>query len=140
MKQKITFFFYTFILLATIVVMAVFCLSINKNTTFAKINNTERVKDEILIKYNGNDELYNIKIAQAEDFLKILDSLNKRPDIEYAEPNYLYNASLIPSDTYYGKQWYLEKIKAPQAWNIVRESKNVVIAIIDSGVQIDHPD
>lgn len=52
----------------------------------------------------------------------------------------LYKAALSPSDSYYGNQWYLQKIKAQTAWEERRESPDIVIAIIDSGVQINHPD
>ena len=48
--------------------------------------------------------------------------------------------AIIPSDIYYTDQWYLQKIKAKEAWDKVRESPNVIIAVIDSGVQINHPD
>jgi subtilisin family serine protease len=52
----------------------------------------------------------------------------------------LYKSALSPTDSYYGNQWYLQKIKAPIAWDERRESPDIVIAIIDSGVQINHPD
>ena len=51
-----------------------------------------------------------------------------------------YYSAIIPSDSYYNNAWYLNKIKAADAWDIVRETPNVTIAIIDSGVQISHPD
>lgn len=50
------------------------------------------------------------------------------------------NAAVTPNDTHYSKQWYLDRIKANNAWEGISESPNVIIAIIDSGVQIDHPD
>ncbi len=99
-----------------------------------------RKADEILVKFKNSDKINVIKTAQSHDFYKALDSYNNNPAVEYAEPNYLYRASIIPSDTYYNNQWYLQKIKATEAWNEVRESPDVVIAIIDSGVQINHPD
>ena len=46
----------------------------------------------------------------------------------------------IPDDPYYGRQWYLSKIRADKAWNRISASPDIVIAVIDSGVQIDHPD
>jgi len=49
-------------------------------------------------------------------------------------------ASLTPNDPYYSNQWYLAKIKADDAWNIISESPDIVIAVIDSGVDINHPD
>ncbi len=52
----------------------------------------------------------------------------------------LVTKALIPNDFYYSKQWYLEKIKAPSAWETTTSANDVIVAIIDSGVQIDHPD
>jgi len=51
-----------------------------------------------------------------------------------------FNTSILPTDSEFSKLWHLEKIQAPSAWNLVRESKDTIIAIIDSGVQITHPD
>ncbi len=99
-----------------------------------------RVADEILVKFKEAKLPTTIKIDQAGDFDKILSYYNNLSEVEYAEPNYLYQASIIPSDTFFNNQWYLQKIKATEAWDTVRESPNVVIAILDSGVQINHPD
>jgi len=49
-------------------------------------------------------------------------------------------ASLVPNDPYYKNQWYLSKIKADSAWSKISESPDIVIAVIDSGVDINHPD
>ncbi len=49
-------------------------------------------------------------------------------------------ASFLPNDYHYSKQWYLTRIKAPSAWEKASRSPNVTIAVIDAGVQIDHPD
>lgn len=49
-------------------------------------------------------------------------------------------ANITPNDPYYGNQWYLTKIKADSAWNKISASSDIVIAIIDSGIQISHPD
>src|SRR3989338_4095636 len=48
--------------------------------------------------------------------------------------------SVIPNDPHYQEQWHLEKIGLPQAWSITRGNDNIVIAVIDTGVDIDHPD
>lgn len=50
------------------------------------------------------------------------------------------SAAVVPSDLYYSNQWYLSKIKADKAWEKISKSPDIVIAVIDSGVQIDHPD
>ena len=49
-------------------------------------------------------------------------------------------ASLRPNDAFYGNQWYLAKIKADNAWDKINKSPDIVVAVIDSGIQIDHPD
>ncbi len=44
------------------------------------------------------------------------------------------------NDPLYDHQWYLEKISAPEAWNTATGSRDVVVAVIDSGVDFDHED
>lgn len=47
----------------------------------------------------------------------------------------------LPTDPdYASEQWYLQKIKASQAWDFTRGSEDIVVAVLDSGVNIDHPD
>jgi subtilisin family serine protease len=48
--------------------------------------------------------------------------------------------AVAPNDQYYSRQWYLPKIKAEAAWDKVTGSPDVVIAVIDSGIDINHPD
>jgi subtilisin family serine protease len=50
------------------------------------------------------------------------------------------SAGITPNDPLFGNQWYLSKIKADSAWGKVSESPEAVIAVIDSGIQINHPD
>lgn len=48
--------------------------------------------------------------------------------------------AITPTDTYLSRQWYLSKIKAREAWNIRHDAKSVVVAVLDSGIDINHPD
>lgn len=50
------------------------------------------------------------------------------------------SASFLPNDTHVNKQWYLSRIQAPSAWQKINRSPNIIIAVIDSGIDIDHPD
>jgi hypothetical protein len=97
--------------------------------------------DGILVKFKNSEKTETIKILPGEDLNNILDRYNADKKVEYAEPNYLYHqSSVTPNDPYYGNQWYLQKIKAPVAWETVNQSPSITIAIIDSGIQITHPD
>ncbi|MBI4652891.1 S8 family serine peptidase [Candidatus Kuenenbacteria bacterium] len=48
--------------------------------------------------------------------------------------------ALVPNDPDYSKQWYLSAIKANQAWDITTGSPEIIVAVLDGGVDIDHPD
>ena len=74
------------------------------------------------------------------------------PDVEYAEPNYIRKPTTIPNDTIFGQQWALNNtgafaggtpdadIDAPEAWDVSTGSRGVIIAVIDTGVDYNHPD
>lgn len=44
------------------------------------------------------------------------------------------------NDTFLSRQWYLDAIHAREAWNVATGSRDVIIAVIDSGVDVSHPD
>jgi Subtilisin-like serine proteases len=49
-------------------------------------------------------------------------------------------AGITPNDPYYLRQWYLPKIEADSAWTKIKETPDIKIAVIDSGVDINNPD
>jgi len=142
MKKRLTSFFIGFVCLLAVSAGFFLLLSVKSGEAGSEnsLENNIRKADEILVKFKDSDKINTVKIAQADDFYEILDYFNNNSETEYAEPNYLYNAAIIPSDTYYKNQWHLIKIKAPEAWDYTRESPEIIIAIVDSGVQISHLD
>ncbi|MEW6210824.1 MAG: S8 family peptidase [Acidobacteriota bacterium] len=70
------------------------------------------------------------------------------PRVEYAEPNYYcYTADTMPDDPMFSQMWGLHNtaragvdINAPRAWDITTGADNVVVAVIDTGVDLSHPD
>lgn len=75
-----------------------------------------------------------------------VDSLKRTyealPEVEYAEPNYLHQASqtsTAPNDFYYSQMWNLEKIRMPEAWGITRGS-DIKVAVLDTGIDTTHPE
>lgn len=78
--------------------------------------------------------------AEAADTLALLARLRARPDVLYAQPNYLRTASFVPNDPLYADQWHYPMIGLEEAWEVTRGSPDVVVAVLDTGVVIDHED
>lgn len=49
-------------------------------------------------------------------------------------------AGITPNDPYYSRQWYLPRIEADLAWTKIKETPDITIAVIDSGVDLKNPD
>ncbi len=65
------------------------------------------------------------------------------PWVDFAQPNYIYSRySVTPNDPYYTApgQPNLLKIKAPEAWSITTGNHDVVVAVADTGANVNHPD
>ena len=60
--------------------------------------------------------------------------------VEMAEPNFLMNTQVVPDDPEYVEQWALGNIRAPEAWGLETGRSDVVVAVIDTGVDYLHPD
>ncbi|MEM2872942.1 MAG: S8 family serine peptidase [Nitrososphaerales archaeon] len=78
--------------------------------------------------------------APQKAFQSIKSELLTNPLIDFVEEDFRIPPSIIPNDQYYSSQWHLGKILAPQAWDISTGDSNVIIAVLDSGVDPNHPD
>ncbi len=74
-----------------------------------------------------------------DDLHTLADVLEKDPDVEYAEPNYLVKSQALPNDAKLRQQWHVPIAGLPVAWD-VQTTTTKVIAVLDSGIDIDHPD
>lgn len=71
--------------------------------------------------------------------------LSSRPEITFIEPNVERHIAVTPDDTHYDLQYYLDQsndadIDAPEAWELTTGSATIVVAVVDTGVYLDHPD
>ena len=61
--------------------------------------------------------------------------------VDYVEPNTVVNINSIPNDVYYkNSEWNMPMISAPAAWDKTNGSANVIIGVIDTGIEPTHPD
>ena len=72
---------------------------------------------------------------------EMVTRLRRAPGVELVEPHYLVHAAVItPSDPYWVSQYGPVRIQAPQAWEITTGSISVTLAVIDTGIDFNHPD
>ncbi len=122
------------------------------------------VSAEKLIEDDSVPELSNVYIFSIDEDVNVFSAAEAYMNdinIEYAEPNYVYQFCVTPNDPHFNDQWALHNIgqmypsdgrfnpppgtpdcdiDAPEAWDIETGSPDVVIAIIDTGVDYTHPD
>ncbi len=91
-------------------------------------------------KETGLSAVYKIRLPKGLDPNEAARRYMRNPDVEYAEPNYIYKISETVNDPFFSSQWMHSNIGTEYAWNITAGSLNVTIAIIDTGVDWDHPD
>lgn len=97
-------------------------------------------------KFNKGEEglsrVYLLKFNSSEDPFEIARKLSKSSELEWAEPKYVQQFMDIPNDSIYkaGSQRNLKIVEAEKAWEITKGEPSIIIGIVDSGVQWDHPD
>jgi len=96
-------------------------------------------------------QIYILRLPAAQARDGLLRALSQFSEIVYAEPQGVIQSELIPNDPFFNQQWHLQNngqgggapgadIKAAQAWDITTGSSSIKIAIIDEGMQTNHPD
>ncbi len=93
--------------------------------------------------------------SRSKDTYTLIRRLQARPDVEYAEPNYVLHAINTPNDSYMGLLWGMVNngqtiggqtgtpgadIDATKAWDITTGSTSNAVGVIDTGIDYTHPD
>ncbi|MDP3104596.1 MAG: S8 family serine peptidase [Candidatus Methanoperedens sp.] len=98
-----------------------------------KINTKHGGKFRAKSHYSGSER---IEIPKGRTVSEMVELYKKEAGVEYAEPNYIAHALMVPTDPYYKYQWNLKAagINAEPAWDISTGS-GVIVAIIDTGIK-----
>lgn len=106
----------------------------------------------VIRRFSSVPNLERIKIPSGLSVRNAVVKYMSDPNVEYAEPNYIKLPFVVPNDTFFDRQWALHNtgqfangktgadIKAPEAWDISRGGSGVVIAVLDTGIDLSHPD
>ena len=113
------------------------------------------------VRHNAAVGVYSVTTAAGASVLETLAMLRRNGDIELARPDYRARLCDVPNDTYFQDYQYALRnlggilrvspflqfqmtagadIKAPAAWDSVQGDAGTIIAVIDSGVDMAHPD
>jgi len=97
-----------------------------------------------------------VRVPDSASLASAMDHLRRQPGVQFVEPNYIYHEDVTTAnDPSFPSLWGLNNtgqsvngvagtfdadIDAPEAWDITTGSTNVVVAIVDSGIDYNHPD
>jgi serine protease len=84
--------------------------------------------------------LYQVKVAPGATVASTLSFYQNLAGVEYAMPDYVVSVNRTPNDPSYGSLYGMNKIGAPAAWDVSTGSRSMVVAIIDTGIDYNHPD
>lgn len=97
------------------------------------------IKDEKLIR------TYEIRFSEIQKTESLIVRVKSEIDVVYVEKKELHKTFFTPNDTYFTNSfnngmWCLYQINAPQAWDISTGDANIVVAVTDNAIQVNHPD
>ncbi|RJO59750.1 hypothetical protein C4546_00480 [Candidatus Parcubacteria bacterium] len=104
----------------------------------AKPQKSEAKIFEIVIK-DTNSQL-SLRRVEANDAKQALETTMRQTGVKSAEINVKYHLALTPNDPDFSQQWALNAIGAPIAWETDVDTSDVLVAVLDSGVDINNPD
>ena len=84
--------------------------------------------------------IYVVKYNSGRSIEEAVNEIYATGEVEYAQPKYIQKVAFTPNDPSLGQQYYINRIQAIAGWDVQQGDTNVVIGIVDSGIDWDHPD
>jgi len=99
--------------------------------------NKGNVVNKVLISSKIEAVIVDIPVTSMSTFIT---EMNTTDLSTYIEPNLQFEAEFIPNDPYWNQQWGPTKIGADRAWDRQLGNSSVIVAVIDTGIDWNHPD
>ena len=80
------------------------------------------------------------QLRQGEDAAVVVERLKLLPSLEWACLNIIHPVSHVPNDTRWSDQWGPPRVRADDAWDVDQASTSLRVAVVDTGVDLTHPD
>lgn len=111
-----------------------------KQPAAAKTQNQEDY-NQVMVTYKSNQEdVKTIEVPTGESTSDFINKLEDQPNIVHVEQDYAMNRSATSNDPYISKQWYHQIIGTKDAWEVTTGSNDIVVAVIDDGIDLHHRD
>jgi thermitase len=105
------------------------------------INKVSNVRGKIVNTVSAQGEIFaivaDVPSSAAYSLMKDVETNNLA---QYIEPNRKFQAQLVPNDQYWSFQWGPQIIEADLAWNTTIGDSSILVAVIDTGIDYNHPD
>jgi thermitase len=121
------------------------------------------------VQANLNNNVLHVKLGANQTVAETVAAYRNDPNVEYAQPNYIYHTTAVPTDPQYGQSWALKNsgqtitgtytqpagtpiyptnnpglagndMNIESAWNHITDCSSVVVAVVDSGVNYNQQD
>lgn len=105
----------------------------------------QRARPGSAVLHELSDDLtrtFMVRYSIDVDPVFVASKVRQVPGVIYAEPHYIMEVQHTPNDPLFGQsgQHYFEYLRFTRAWDVTRSSRDIVIAIVDTGVDYNHPD
>ncbi len=111
------------------------------------------IKNEKVASKLGLENVYLCRVSEISSIQSIQDIIKvyqNNPYVLYAQPNYIMETYRIPNDPFYHSHgswgqsyddlWGLKNIHCEDAWNITTGSSDIIVAVVDTGIDYTHED
>ncbi|MBT2581554.1 S8 family serine peptidase [Planococcus sp. ISL-109] len=89
----------------------------------------------------NSERIVTIDVPEGKSLNSFMAELLKRADIEHVEPDHRVELTIVPTDPYYkGYQYHHQRIGSEAAWQKTTGKPDVLVAVIDDGFDLKHPD
>lgn len=89
----------------------------------------------------GHEQVVSMEVPAGQSIEAFIEQLEKNSLVQEVEPDYLVQLTYSPNDPEINKsQYHHQKIETKFAWNKTRGSEDVIVAVIDDGIDMSHPD